>query len=77
MISEGLKKIIWRELRLNDYPLEDSTIAETIPGWDSLSHARIVVAIEKEYKVHFSTSEVLRSNNLGDLQALLDFHRRR
>lgn len=77
MISEGLKKIIWRELRLNDYPLEEITIAETIPGWDSLSHARIVVAIEKEYKVHFSTSEVLRLNNLGDLQALIDSHLRR
>lgn len=75
MISEELKKVICRELHLDNYPLQDSTIAETIPGWDSLTQARVIMAIEAEYNVHFSTVEVLRLNNLGDLQALIDLHR--
>lgn len=72
MVSDRLRKVILRELELDDFPIEDSTTANTVPGWDSLSHIRIIVAIEAEYGVRFRTVEVLRMKNVGDLQALLD-----
>ena len=74
MISEQLRKIILAELHLHAYPLDDSTVAETVPGWDSLSHARLIMAVEDAFKVRFKTAEVLRLRNLGDLQALIDRH---
>jgi len=43
-----------------------------VPGWDSLSHVRIIAAIEAEYGVRFKTVEVLRMRKVGDLQALLE-----
>ena len=71
MISERLKKVILNELQLKEFPLEDSTVADMVPGWDSLSHARIITAVEAEYRIHFKTVEVIRLKNVGDLQALV------
>ena len=64
MISDRLKRVILAELQLDEFPLEDSTIADTVPGWDSLSHARIITAVEAEYGIHFKTVEVIRLKNV-------------
>ncbi len=72
MISDRLKGVILRELRLPAFDLEDSTRANQVPGWDSLSHVRIIAAIEAEYRVRFRTLEVIRLKNIGELQSLVD-----
>lgn len=72
MISERLKGVILRELKLDDWDLKDETHAYDVPGWDSLSHIGVLVAVEKEYGIRFKTSEVLRLKNLADLQTLVD-----
>jgi len=72
MVSDRLKKVILRELELDEFTIEDSTTANMVPGWDSLSHVRIIAAIEAEYGVRFKTAEVLRMRKVGDLQALLE-----
>ena len=71
MISDRLKKVILRELDLDDFQIDDSTTANMVPGWDSLTHVRIIVAVEAEYGIRFKTVEVLRMRNVGELQALL------
>jgi acyl carrier protein len=72
MVSERLKKVILRELELDDFDFGDATTADMVPGWDSLSHIRVITAVEAEYGIRFKTLEVLRLKNLGDLQSLLD-----
>jgi acyl carrier protein len=72
MISERLKAVILRELDLDDFEILDETTADTVPGWDSLRHAGIIAAVESEFGRRFSTLEVLRLKNIGDLQALID-----
>ena len=72
MISARLKGTILKELNLDEFPLEDSTTAPQVPGWDSLSHVRILCAVEQEYGIRFRTMEVLRLRNVGELQALVD-----
>lgn len=72
MISEQLKSVILRELDLDDFEINDSTTASMVPGWDSLSHVRILCAVEQEFGVRFGTVEVMRLANVGDLQALVD-----
>jgi len=72
MVSDRLKKVILRELDMDDFSIEDSTTANMVPGWDSLSHIRIIAAIEAEYGVRFGTLEILRVRNVGDLQTLLE-----
>lgn len=72
MVSERLKMVILRELELDDFDLGDATTADMVPGWDSLSHIRVITAVEAEYGIRFKTLEVLRLKNLGDLQSLLE-----
>lgn len=72
MISQRLTGVIARELDLDDLVLTDASTADSVPGWDSLSHAQIIAAVEEAFGVRFSTLEVLRLRNVGELQALVD-----
>ncbi len=71
MISGDLKTVILGALKLDDWELTDSTVAAEVPGWDSLSHVNVVLAVEKHFGVHFRNVEVLRLTNVGDLQRLV------
>ena len=48
-------------------PVTMATTANDVAQWDSLSHVRLMVMIEMELGVHFSTSEMQSFKNLGDL----------
>ena len=72
MIKHDLKRVILAELGLEDWRIDDETTAAEIPGWDSLRHANVILAVEKAFGVRFSNVEVLRLNSIGDLQRLLD-----
>jgi acyl carrier protein len=72
MIKPELKRVILQELKLDDFQMDAETLAMDVPGWDSLSHASVILAVEKAFGVRFSNVEVLKLNNIGDLQRLLD-----
>ena len=57
---------------MDDYDFKEETTANMVPGWDSLSHIQIIVAIEKNYKVKFRGIEILKIKNMGELQGLIE-----
>ena len=42
------------------------TSAIDIPDWASLTHVNLVVAVEKEFKIRFTTKEIRSLQNLGE-----------
>ena len=72
MISQELKTVILRALKLDEWDITDATAASEVPGWDSLSHINVVLAVEKHFGVRFKGADVLRLKNVGDLQRLVD-----
>lgn len=74
MISERLNNIICKTLGLEpgEVEIKDETLANQVPGWDSLNHVNVITAIEKDYNVRFKSIEVLKCKNVGDLQKLVD-----
>lgn len=45
--------------------------AKDVDGWDSLTHIRLILTIEKAFKIKFSTSEIGKLENVGDLVKLV------
>jgi acyl carrier protein len=45
--------------------------AKDVDGWDSLTHIRLVLTVEKAFKVKFSTAEIGNLQNVGDLVGLI------
>lgn len=45
--------------------------AKDVDGWDSLTHIRLILTIERVFKIKFSTPEIGRLENVGDLVALI------
>jgi acyl carrier protein len=45
--------------------------AKDVDGWDSLNHIRLILTIEKAFKIKFSTSEIGSLENVGGLVALI------
>ncbi len=72
MISDKLRSVILKKLDLEDFPFAENTLASDVPGWDSLSHTGIIMAIEKDYRVRFTTLEILKCKCVADLQKLVD-----
>ena len=45
--------------------------ARDVDGWDSLAHIRLMLTVERSFKVKFSTSEIGKLENVGALVALI------
>lgn len=48
--------------------------AKDVDGWDSLTHIRLILTIEKAFKTRFSTAEIGSLENVGDLVSLIKAH---
>jgi acyl carrier protein len=72
MITPELKQVILKVLALDEWDIQAGTLASEVPGWDSLSHVNVILAVEQHFRVRFKSVEVLRLKSVGDLQRLLD-----
>jgi acyl carrier protein len=49
----------------------DAMTAADVPAWDSLSNIRLVVAVEQEFGIQFTTGEVAGLSNVGEFVSVI------
>ncbi len=45
--------------------------AKEIDGWDSLTHVRLMLTVERAFSIKITASEIGRLNSVGDLADLI------
>jgi acyl carrier protein len=71
VITNELKSVLLAALKLEEWDIHDETLAPEVPGWDSLNHVNVILAVEQHFGIRFKGVEVLRLKNIGDLQRLV------
>lgn len=66
-IFEKLNEIFIDVLDLDEVELTDTTNANDIEEWDSLSHIQLIVAIEKSFGIKFTSLEIMKWKNVGEM----------
>ena len=52
--------------------VSEKTTAADIPTWDSLTHISLILALEEEFGIEFTSMEVTSMSCVGDLLILLE-----
>lgn len=55
----------------DDLVLSDEMTAADVDEWDSLSHIRLIVAVEQHFGVSFTSPEIARLENVGQFADLI------
>jgi acyl carrier protein len=69
---ETVRQIMEDVLNIDDLSISPETTAKDVKGWDSLRHVRLVMTIERKFKIKFKNSEIEGLMNVGDLVRAID-----
>ena len=70
-MDERLEKIARAVFNLGPAQSLHGVAYKDHPRWDSLGHIQLILALEKEFRVKFTSEEVVSIRDLGDIAALL------
>ncbi len=71
-ILEELTQLMGKSFSKNIDLVTRDTTADDIDGWDSLAHARLMLAIEKYYGIRFPGAKLFGLSCVGDLVDLIN-----
>lgn len=76
-MMEEVRDVFRRVFEQDDLHVTRETVAADVPGWDSLMHVTLLLTVERELGVRFTTSEIAGLQNVGEIADLVVAKRRR
>jgi acyl carrier protein len=70
-IYDRLTQIFQDVFDVNSITVTPEMSAENVEGWDSVTHVRLILTVEKSFKIKISVSEIGKLQNVGELVALI------
>ncbi|MGL1934867.1 MAG: acyl carrier protein [Fibrobacterales bacterium] len=70
--EEKLTQIFQVLFSLDELVLTNEMNAQSIQGWDSLNHIKLMLQIESAFNISFSNDDIAQNLNVGDLKVLID-----
>jgi acyl carrier protein len=75
-VFRRVRLVIARVFGDDDVVVTPSTTASDMEGWDSVSNIEVLIALEREFAIRFSTGEMASSENVGQLVELIEMRLR-
>lgn len=70
-IKKKIEEIVATCVNHHDFTMTEATKPDEIVGWDSLSNAMILTAIEQEFGVKFKFSDMIAWRTIGELADII------
>jgi acyl carrier protein len=70
-IYDQLEPIFCDVLDLPKVELNAGTTAGDVPGWDSVAHIRILIAVEQNLGIEFTSEEINSLQNVGEMVSII------
>jgi acyl carrier protein len=71
-LDARLRGVLADTLGVDAGKLNDDDSPRTIPGWDSVNHIQLILALEAEYAVQFDPGEIADLNSVQAIRRRLD-----
>jgi len=75
-VNEKLTELVSELFDIDPSVVSDELTPEDVDQWDSLNHLRLVTAVEQEFEIKLSTSDIESITSLAVLRALIEQHAR-
>lgn len=66
-ILEKVTKSFSTVLEHHNFTLTESTTADDVDGWESITHMMIINHIEKSFNIKFKLMDLMNMDSVGDL----------
>lgn len=67
LILKKVNEIFQKVFDDDSIVIDFSSSAKDIEEWDSLNNIQIIIAVEKEFKIRFQSSQIRGWNNVGQM----------
>jgi acyl carrier protein len=71
-VMEQLTEIFHDVFEDDSLALSPDMTAHDVEGWDSLAHVRLIIAVERHFKIKFMSREVASLKTVGELAELVE-----
>lgn len=71
-ILAKVNEIFWDVFDDEDIEIDETTTADDIEDWDSLTHITLVSAVETEFGFKFTMKEVQGMQNVGEMIDIIE-----